>query len=276
MQINEVLNFFEEKKHDYLRNVPPDPHPIGILLGGQGAVGKGQLNHWAKSLYPSKHFLIINGDIYRNRHPNFKELTKDVWNYSKETQVFSNVFTEGLIQEAINQRFSFVVEGTMRSSSVPMRTAEKLRSNGYGTAAFAIAACREFSLLNAFVRYFKEVQAKGFGRMIDIESHNHAVEGLPTSLDLLYQEKAVERICLFDCFAKSQIADYQLTNGNWNDKTMPSKVIIASREQQKRDHEAIETLLNESKTILSQLDNELIREQMANAYNQLTAVYHGK
>ena len=43
MQINEVLNFFEKKKHDYLRNVPPDPHPIGILLGGQGAVGKGQL-----------------------------------------------------------------------------------------------------------------------------------------------------------------------------------------------------------------------------------------
>lgn len=272
----EVLKIFEESKKWLLKDLVPDDQPFGVLLGGQGAVGKGQLNLWAERLFPDKHFLAINGDNYRIWHPRFGELSKDIWNYSKETQVFSNVFTEQLIEESLKNRFSFVVEGTMRSSSVPMRTAEKLRSNGYGTAAFAIAACREFSLLNAFVRYFKEVQTKGFGRMIDIESHNHAVEGLPTSLDLLYQEKAVERICLFDCFAKSQIADYQLTNGNWNDKTKPSKVIIALREQQKRDHEAIETLLNESKTILSQLDNELIREQMANAYNQLTAVYHGK
>ena len=105
MRIEEVIGIFEEKKHDYLRKLTPDKEPIGILLGGQGAVGKGQLNRWAKMLYPSKQFLIVNGDIYRTRHPNFKELRKDIWNYSKETQIFSNVFTERLIAEAIGQQF---------------------------------------------------------------------------------------------------------------------------------------------------------------------------
>ena len=48
MQVEEVLKIFEEKKRDYLRNIASEEQPMGILLGGQGAVGKGQLNHWAK------------------------------------------------------------------------------------------------------------------------------------------------------------------------------------------------------------------------------------
>lgn len=272
MLIKEVINIFEEKKHDYLRKLTPDENPIGILLGGQGAVGKGQLNHWARSLYPQRQFLIINGDIYRNRHPNFKELQKDVWNYSEETQVFSNVFTEGLIQEAINHRFSFVVEGTMRSATVPLQTAEKLRSNGYQTAAFAIAVCKEFSLLNAFIRYFMEVQAKGFGRMIDIESHNKAVEGLPKSLDILYMEKSVDRICLFDCFAKNMVADYQLFEGEWSCQTLPSTIVLDTRERQLFDKKAIEDLLEESEKVLKQSNEDLIKGRMTTAYKNLLQV----
>lgn len=269
MQIDEVLKIFHEKKEEYLREITFDKHPFGILLGGQGAVGKGQLNLWAERLYPENTFLAINGDNYRIWHPNFNELRKDVWNYSKETQVFSNVFTEELIQEAISHRFSFVVEGTMRTANIPLKTAEKLRSYGFQTAAFAIAACKEFSLLNAFVRYFKEVQTKGFGRMIDIESHNSAVEGLPKSLDILYTEKSVDRICLFDCFANNLIADYQLSNGDWNCQTLPSVIVLTAREKQLHDTEAVENLLEESRKVLEQLKDEGITELMQSAYDDL-------
>lgn len=272
MQIEEVLKIFEEKKSDYLRNLASEEQPIGILLGGQGAVGKGQLNHWAKNLYPNNQFLIVNGDLYRNRHPNFKELKKDIWNYSKETQIFSNVFTERLIEEAISHRFSFVVEGTMRSQNVPIRTAERLRSNTYKTAAFAIAACKEFSLLNAFIRYFREVQTKGFGRMIDFDSHNEAVEGLPKSLDMLYYEKSVDRICIFDCFAKNLIMDYRLTKGKWNCHNLPSDIVTTTRKEQKKDQESIESLLDQSEKILRNLEDSRIKAQMQEAYKRLRTI----
>lgn len=270
MQISEVLRIFEKKKHDYLRKIVPDEHPTGILLGGQGAVGKGQLNHWAEYLCPNKDFLFVNGDIYRSRHPHFSELRNDIWNYSKETQIFSNVFTERLIEESIINRFSLVVEGTMRSAEIPIQTASKLRSHGYETAAFVIAACKEFSLLNAFVRYYKEVQSKGFGRMIDIYSHNKAAEDLPKSVDRLYLEKSVDRICLFDCFAKNRIADYQLSDGKWSNETLPSTIIIATREKQMEDQEGIETLLNEASIALSNTQDKKIKEQMQKAYNGLS------
>ena len=269
MQIAEVLEIFEKKKQDYLRKIMPDEHPVGVLLGGQGAVGKGQLNHWAEELYPDKHFLFINGDIYRSRHPRFKDLQKDTWNFSQETQIFSNVFTEKLIEESIQNRFSFVVEGTMRSVAVPLRTAELLRSNGYETAAFAIAACKEYSLLNAFVRYFKEVQAKGFGRMIDIDSHNKAVEGMPLSLDKLFAEKSVDRISIFDCFAKNKVADYRLIDGKWDNETLPSAVIKATRESQLKDKQAVEALLDEASKVLERLDDERIKVRMRKAYEGL-------
>lgn len=179
------------------------------------------------------------------------------------------MFTEGLIDESLTHRYSFVVEGTMRSASVPLQTAARLRSNGYETAAFVIAACKEFSLLNAFVRYFKEVQSKGFGRMIEIDSHNAAVEGLPKSVDRLYAEKSVDRICLFDCFANNMIADYRLSNGDWSDETLPSTVIVATRERQLEDKESIENLLEESDKTLGQLDNERVKALMKTAYDDL-------
>ena len=272
MQIEEVLKIFEEKKRDYLRNIASEEQPMGILLGGQGAVGKGQLNHWAKQLYPQNQFLIVNGDLYRNRHPNFKELKKDIWNYSKETQIFSNVFTERLIEEAISHRFSFVVEGTMRSPEVPICTARRLRSNTYKTAAFAIAAYKEFSLLNAYIRYFREVQAKGFGRMIEIDSHNAAVEGLPKSLDTLYFEKSVDRICIFDCFAKNLIMDYRLTKGEWDYHDLPSDIVLVTRKEQKKDKESIESLLEESEKILNNLEDSRIKTQMLEAYKRLSTI----
>ena len=272
MQIAEVLEIFEKKKQDYLRKITPDEHPVGILLGGQGAVGKGQLNHWAEELYPDKQFLFINGDIYRSRHPRFMDLQKDTWNFSQETQIFSNVFTEKLIEESIQNRFSFVVEGTMRSAAVPLRTAELLRSNGYETAAFAIAACKEYSLLNAFVRYFKEVQAKGFGRMIDLDSHNKAVEEMPQSLDKLFAEKSVDRICILDCFAKNKVADYHLIDGKWDNETLPSVVVKATRESQRKDKQAIEALLEEASIVLEQLEDERIKVQMGKAYEELKVI----
>lgn len=61
MQRNEVLQIFEEEKSEFLVDIPSDEYPLCILLGGQGAVGKGQLNIRAAKMFPEKNFLPING-----------------------------------------------------------------------------------------------------------------------------------------------------------------------------------------------------------------------
>ena len=191
MQPVNPCSVFEAVKEEFLMGIPSDTMPVGVLLGGQGAVGKGQLNLWAEKLYESHQFLAINGDNYRIWHPDFNDLRKNIWTFSEKTQQFSAVFTEGFIRESFQRQLSFVVEGTMRSPEIPVRTATALRNQGYASAAFAIAAPKEISLMNVFNRYYREVQNKGFGRMVDISSHNDAVEGLPKSLDRLFYEKII-------------------------------------------------------------------------------------
>lgn len=47
------------------------------------------------------------------------KLIQDAQRYSSETQIFSNIFTEKLIDEAIKRNCNIVVEGTMRNPDVP-------------------------------------------------------------------------------------------------------------------------------------------------------------
>ena len=202
-------------------------------------------------------------DNYRLRHPMFDELSRDIFNFARETQIFSNVFTERLIEESIIKRYSFIVEGTMRSPIVPMKTAELLRHNSYETAAFVIAAPKEFSLLNAFLRYLKEVKKKGVGRMIEIGSHNAAVVGLPISLDNMYLGKSVDRICIFDCFARNLVTDYNLVEGKWDSSELPSKVIQDCREKQLQDGQMIDALLSEGKEAYRELKESGFKEKIS-------------
>lgn len=51
MHPSEIQEIFQSVKEEFLRGISSDEHPVGILLGGQGAVGKGQLNIWAEKLY---------------------------------------------------------------------------------------------------------------------------------------------------------------------------------------------------------------------------------
>lgn len=118
MHRDEVEKIFDRRKDRILAGleIESSEKPLAILLGGQPAAGKSSLAEIAKTDHSEKKFLVINGDNYREYHPNHHELiANDTENYSSETQIFSNVFTEGFIQEAIKNRYDVIIEGTMRN-----------------------------------------------------------------------------------------------------------------------------------------------------------------
>ena len=69
------------------------------------------------------------------------------------------------------------------------------------------------------------------------------------------------------------IADYQLSHGEWNSQTLPSTIVLAARDRQLHDKETVENLLEESKTILKQLNDEKIITLMREAYDDLLEKY---
>lgn len=237
MDRNYIEQIFEHSKERYLRDLSSVEYPTAYILGGQPSSGKSSIS--TKHIN-EENILIVNGDEYRIHHPRVKDLSTNVSEYSKETQEFSNVFTEGFIREAIARKFNIVVEGTMRRPEVVLATAKMFRDAGFRVEAHAIAAPEEFSKINIFHRYHKAIYQGEMGRLSDLEVHQQALEGLIKTLDRLYSEKAVDRIQIYSMFGDRIEGKYTLSlSGKWIGSTTPPSYIVAlSRENQLRSLES--------------------------------------
>ena len=233
MQRSDVEIIFELKKNDLTRKTQISSNPVAILLGGQPASGKSNLAVIAEEEHETETFLIINGDEYRIYHPEHDSLIKEVALYSEKTQIFSSVFTEKLIEEAIKNRFSVIVEGTMRNPEVPLKTAAMFKEAGYTVEAYVIAAPDEFTRKGIHIRYQQELQNKGFGRMADVRAHDEAVTGLLKSINTLFEKKAVDKISIHTFMARERVKDYVLQNDEWDCSLIPGNVIETARNEQK-------------------------------------------
>ena len=199
----------------------------------------------------------MNGDIYREFHPNRQELINNPLSYSKETQVFSNVFTENLIREAIENKYNIMVEGMMRNPQVPYNTAKMFKENGYQVEILAISAPSVFTELGLYNRYQEEINFQGWGRLAEIESHNLAVSGILASLDLLYKEKAADKIHLYSYQAEKHIVSFSLQNNEWDIDDLPSNYIIDAREIQLQRKENIAKLIERGENTMNQISDNL-------------------
>jgi hypothetical protein len=229
MQLSDVEKIFEEKKSNLTKNCFSLSNPVAILLGGQPACGKTRLTERAEQNHQGINFLIVNGDNYRQYHPEHDLLLNNIVNYSENTQIFSNTFTGRMIDEAIKNRYSIIVEGTMRNPDVPMTTAAKFRKAGFKTEAYVIAAPSFFTRVGVYNRYLNELKAKGYGRLADMRSHDAAVDGLVKSVNVLYLNQSVDNISIYTFLAKERVKEFILHNGHWNSAVLPGDVIAQTR-----------------------------------------------
>jgi hypothetical protein len=261
-----ALQIFEAQKQKLLSGYKPDNNPIAGLLGGQGASGKSYLSEVVKRNYPDKegNILFINGDTYREFYPNAKELMKsDRDNYSAKTQIFSNVFTEELIKEAVKNKFNVIIEGTMRNPDVPNSTAVVLKANNYKVDAYIIAANPVFTELGVYRRYDEQMKINGMGRLAEMPAHNEAAKGLLKSADRLFDNKSVDSINLYSYQTRELLRSYKLKDGKWDGFYKPSVKIEQERAKQVGDAAFLEKNIQLGKKTLKSIDDKLKSEVSA-------------
>ena len=135
--------------------------------------------------------------------------------------------------------------------------------------AYIIAAPKEFTQLGLYNRYQEEVLSKGQGRLADIDSHNKAVNGLMKSANQLYSDKAVDKISIHTYLAKERIKDFNLVNGEWSCKSMPSIFIDESRSKQMKNKEILNTNIQRGKELIESVTNPEVKKGMKEALSQL-------
>lgn len=153
---------FEELRWNLLNAYRPtlESAPQAFLLGGQSGAGKTTL-HKIVHRRLDGNGISINGDDYRKFHPRFLELQRiygdEAVNY---TAPWAGRMTEALIDSLSRIEYNLVIEGTLRTAEVPLKTAELLRQRSYGVSLALMAVKPEISLVSCQIRY-EEIRVAG-------------------------------------------------------------------------------------------------------------------
>ena len=202
--------------------------PKAILLGGQSGAGKTTI-HRIKQREFQGNIIVIDGDSYRSFHPNYLTLQekygKDSVNYTK---VFAGQMVEYLVDELSKQGYHLLIEGTLRTTEVPRKTAQLLTARGYQVSLALIATKPELSYLSTLIRY-EELYAidPSQARATSKTHHDGIVGHLVGNLRELEKEELFRQIQIYQrdqsCVYDSQVDEisaaevlHECLFGKWN------------------------------------------------------------
>ncbi|HEO1118777.1 TPA: zeta toxin family protein [Streptococcus agalactiae] len=172
--------------------------PKAVLLSGQSGAGKTTI-HRIKQKEFQGNIIIIDGDSFRSQHPNYLALQEEYGKYSVDyTKDFAGKMVEHLIGELSKQSYHLLIEGTLRTTEVPRKTAQLLKSRGYQVSLALIATKPELSYLSTLIRY-EELYAidPNQARATPKEYHDGIVEHLVDNLRELENDKLFNRIQIY-------------------------------------------------------------------------------
>ena len=203
-------------------------HPKAILLGGQSGAGKTTI-HRIKQREFQGNIIIIDGDSYRSFHPNYLDLQEKYGKDSVDyTKVFAGKMVEHLVDELSKQGYHLLIEGTLRTTEVPRKTAQLLITKGYQVSLALIATKPELSYLSTLIRY-EELYAiePSQARATPKAYHDRIVEHLVDNLRELENDKIFNQIQIYQrdqsCVYDSEVDQisaaevlHECLFGKWN------------------------------------------------------------
>ncbi|HEM3677996.1 TPA: zeta toxin family protein [Streptococcus suis] len=184
--------------------------PKAILLGGQSGAGKTTI-HRIKQKEFQGNIIIIDGDSYRSQHPNYLALQEKYGKYSVDyTKEFAGKMVEHLVDKLSTQGYHLLIEGTLRTTQVPRKTAQLLASKGYQVSLAIIGTKPELSFLSTLIRH-EELYAidPNQARSTPKEHHDGIVENIVDNLKELESEQLFDQIQIYQrdrtCIYDSEI-----------------------------------------------------------------------
>ena len=172
--------------------------PEAFLLGGQSGAGKTTLHRVLREGF-QENVIVINGDEYRARHPLYREFDRKYGPESVNyTAAWAGRMTEAVIDALSDMGYNLIIEGTLRTSEVPLKTATLLRSRGYRVSLALMAVKPEISLLSCQIRY-EEMRIVGtVPRATDPAHHNKIIRDIADNLAVLDESGLFDGIFLYN------------------------------------------------------------------------------
>lgn len=188
----------EIQKATFPAEVGPTKTPRAILLGGQSGAGKTTL-HKIFRQEMANNVIVINGDEFRSSHPRFTKLQNAFGDKSVDyTAPWAGRMTEAVIEHLSRVGYNLIIEGTLRTAEVPLKTADLLRERGYDVSLALMAVKPEISLISCQIRY-EEMRILGTTpRATDPAHHSKIVDQIVSNLATLEDSDVFENIFLYN------------------------------------------------------------------------------
>ncbi len=176
---------YKEIEKEVFVNSTPQDEPIAIIVGVQPGCGKGGVIAYTKNQVEAngKCIILITTDEYKPYHPNAIEIARKYpTEYVEIVEQDAGPWTGSIMKKAIDDKHNFIFEGTLKNDRILDRIQE-LKQNGFNVTVRALAVPRLESLLTVHERYEKQMEVLTYGRLISIEHHNKAYDGIPAVVD---------------------------------------------------------------------------------------------
>lgn len=260
---------FEKCKEISFHNCKPSNNPVGVFTGGQTGSGKGGIDVFSgqEVRKNGEHMAVLDVDVYRAAFPYTKEILKKYPTmYADITANVTGKIIKAIISEAIENKYNFVFEGTLRNAEA-LETMKNMPKE-YKKVVRVMAVSNIESLLTAFERNYEQIQLSGYGRFTNIETHNKTYNGVLETIKKI--ESSGEDI-IIEVFKRGNdmVSPVRIYSSCDNNGKLASEVMVEERNRDKKVNietrsERLKDLLNTLKpkdefesTQLEKLKNEL-------------------
>lgn len=229
-QFNEM---YEKCKEISFHNCQKSNNPIAVFTGGQTGSGKGGIDVFSgKEVQKNgEHMAVLDVDVYRATFPYTKEILKKYPTmYSDITAETTGKIVNKIIQEAVENNYNFVFEGTLRNTQ-PFETLKAMPDH-YQKYIRVMAVSNVESLLTAFERNYEQIKLTGYGRFTNVETHNITYNGVLNSIKTI--ESANENI-IIEVFKRGNdmVSPQKIYSSKDNTGKLASEVLVEERNTDK-------------------------------------------
>lgn len=175
-------------------SVTPVDSPSLVILGGQPGSGKSSAIEKIEDRF-NGNIIALNGDDFKTSFPDYDDLlAKDALQAAAIVQPYSNYVVNQLKKEYANNKINLIIEGTMRTSDVPLETIDTFSDKGYKVEAYVVSSNYYASRAGCLNRREMDNLDNGYGRDVPVQSHDEAYRNIPTTINTIIKHNKLDNL----------------------------------------------------------------------------------